>query len=91
MESRTPSFARTPSAPGRIEENAQNHPGGRSYWHEVAEVLFHEYHHANDILNCVCLNPHERRTPRMTLDAYEDYTQNQAEADANAIASCLPD
>lgn len=77
--------------PATIEAHADARPGGRSYWHEFAEVLFHEYHHAYDMLNCNCGNPHERFEPRMTESQYETHTQNKAEGAASSLASCLPD
>lgn len=77
--------------PDRIKANIRNRPGGRSYWHEFAEVLFHEYYHAHDILSCRCGDPHKRRVPEMTLEAYEADTQANAEVAANALVSCLPE
>ena len=77
--------------PVRIAENAINRPGDRSDWHEFAEVLFHEYHHAYDMLNCNCGNPHERFEPSITLVQYENDTQAKAVGDAVAVASCLPE
>ena len=62
-----------------------------SYWYEFAHTLLHEYHHARDMLDCSCGNPHEEPDPPMSVADYERATDSQAVKDRNEIASCLPD
>ena len=62
---------------------------GNSYWEEFAETLIHEYYHAYDMLECGCEDPH--KALKKSPERYEDYTNDRAEPEAKALASCLPD